>query len=150
MYFFHVAKLSAYTSVNTLTTICYPIPFSLCDIVVSCLHLVCLGRLSALLLHNLKPYYESKHLSFEHRVFFSSYRKLDILKAICAHVWALTVHFYHTKYIFLCLSKCRHDTFPCFNLGAHSELFMPILEHRIHFFVLMSLNIWVRPGEHRE
>lgn len=72
MYDFHVAKLSAYTSVNTLTIICYPIPFSLCDIVVSCLHLVCLGRISALLLHNLKPYYKSKHLSFEHRVSFSS------------------------------------------------------------------------------
>lgn len=128
------------------------LPFSLCDIVVSCLHLVCLGRVSALLLHNLKPYYKSKHLSFEHRVSFSSLQKTvhTNIKATCAHVWARTVHFYHTEYIFLCLSKCRHDTFPCVYLGAHSELFMPILEHRINSLVLMSLNIWVLPGEHRE
>lgn len=72
----------------------------------------------------------------------ASYQLIQVLTHLRLFAIPLTVQFYHTECIFLCLSKCRHDTFPCVYLGAHSELFMPILEHRIHFLVLMSLNIW--------
>lgn len=150
MYDVNVGKLSAYTSFNTLTTICYffPSPY-----VIQWCH-VCTWFAWEEYQHCCYTIYS---LIIRASIFVLStgflsayYRKLDILKAICAHVWALRVHFHHTECIFLCLSKCRHDTFPCVHLRAHSELFMPILEHRKNFLMLISLNIWVRPGEHRE